>query len=350
MKTRIVSIDPLDLDLGMIKEAARVIRNGGLVAFPTETVYGLGANALDPNAVKKIYIVKGRPSDNPFIVHIANKKSVFDLARKVPAISRELIDHFWPGPLTLVFWKKDLVPKETTGGLDSVAIRMPDNEIALALIRESEVPIAAPSANLSGKPSPTSAKHVIEDLNGKIEMIIDGGETRVGVESTVLDLTVDPPQLLRPGGVTVDEIEEVIGEISIHEQALGIIKAGEWEKVKSPGMKYRHYAPEAQLFLIESTSRDKVIERMNILIEEFRSRGKKIGVLVTRIPKKLEKVDVVISLGEDPRTIASNLFKSLREMDEKEVDVIIVEGVKDSGLGLAIMNRLRKAAYKLIQV
>ncbi|MFA4647515.1 L-threonylcarbamoyladenylate synthase [Pyrococcus kukulkanii] len=330
------------IDEKKLRVAAKLIREGKLVAFPTETVYGLGADALNETAVRRIFEAKGRPADNPLIIHIADFSQVHELAREVPEEAEMLAKKFWPGPLTIVLPRKDVVPKVTTGGLDTVAIRMPAHEIALKLIKLSGRPIAAPSANISGRPSPTSAEHVIDDFYGKIECIIDGGETKIGVESTVIDLTEWPPVLLRPGGLPLEEIEKVIGEVRVHPAVYG-------KKVnlaKAPGMKYRHYAPSAEVIVVEGP-REKVEEKIGELVEEFRRRGKRVGV----IGSGRYNADEFFFLGSTVEDIARNLFKALRYMDKAGVDVVLAEGVEERGLGLAVMNRLRKAAgYKVIKV
>ncbi|MFA4669794.1 L-threonylcarbamoyladenylate synthase [Pyrococcus kukulkanii] len=325
-----------------LKVAARLIREGKLVAFPTETVYGLGADALNERAVKRIFEAKGRPADNPLIVHIADFSQVYELAREVPEEAEMLARKFWPGPLTIVLPRRKVVPKVTTGGLDTVAIRMPAHEIALRLIKLSERPIAAPSANISGKPSPTSAEHVIDDFYGKIECIIDGGETKIGVESTVIDLTEWPPVLLRPGGLPLEEIEKVIGEVRIHPAVYG----KRVDLAKAPGMKYRHYAPNAEVIVVEG-SREKVEEKIRELIGEFKRKGRRVGV----IGSGRYNADEFFFLGNTVEDVARNLFKALRHMDRAGVDVVLAEGVEEKGLGLAVMNRLRKAAgYRIIRV
>ncbi|MDI6826530.1 MAG: L-threonylcarbamoyladenylate synthase [Candidatus Aenigmarchaeota archaeon] len=346
MITKIIKLSEKSFKIDEIKIAVETIINGGLVAFPTETVYGLGANAFNIEAVEKIYEVKGRPKDNPFIVHIADKKDVSKLASEIPVKAERLMKKFWPGPLTLIFKKSKVVPDVATAGLDTVAIRMPDNKIASALIKESKVPIAAPSANLAGKPSPTSAEHVINDLYGKIDVIIDSGKTRIGVESTVLDLTTHPPTLLRPGGITLEELESVLGKIKLHP----VVKAErEIRKItaKSPGMKYRHYAPEADLIVVEGKER-AVRRKIQELVNEYKSEKKKVGIIT--ISKHDYDSDVIKFAGKDLTTIAKNLFRIFREFDKERVNVIIAEGVKTSGMGLAIMNRLKKASgYNVIK-
>ena len=331
------------VDRKKIRIGARFIKEGKLVAFPTETVYGLGADALNESAVKRIFEAKGRPPDNPLIVHIADFSQVYELAREVPEKAKMLAEKFWPGPLTIVLPKEDKVPYATTGGLDTVAIRMPAHEIALALIEESKRPIAAPSANISGKPSPTLAEHVADDFYGKIECIIDGGETKIGVESTVIDLTTEPPVLLRPGGLPLEEIEKVIGKIKIHPA----VKGKPVKLAKAPGMKYRHYAPEAQVVVIEG-ERKKVKEKIKELIKEYKAQGMKVGVMATG---DFYEANAYFNIGESEEEIAKNLFKALRELDKSGVDIILAEGVEERGLGLAVMNRLKKAAgYKVVKV
>ncbi|AFK22227.1 L-threonylcarbamoyladenylate synthase [Pyrococcus sp. ST04] len=330
------------IDIRKLRVAASLIREGKLVAFPTETVYGLGADALNERAVRRIFEAKGRPPDNPLIVHIADFSQVYELAKEVPEEAEMLAKKFWPGPLTIVLPRKELVPKVTTGGLETVAIRMPAHEIALHLIKLSGRPIAAPSANISGKPSPTTAEHVIDDFYGRIECIIDGGETRVGVESTVIDLTEWPPVLLRPGGLPVEEIEKVIGEVRIHPAVYG----KKVDLAKAPGMKYRHYAPEAEVIVVEGP-REKVKERIRELIAELKKKGKRVGV----IGSEKYEADEFFYLGNSIEEVARNLFKALRYMDRANVDVVLAEGVEEKGLGLAVMNRLRKAAgYRIIKV
>lgn len=325
-----------------LKVAARLIREGKLVAFPTETVYGLGADALNEKAVRRIFEAKGRPADNPLIIHIAESEWLFKLAREVPEIALKLAERFWPGPLTLVLPKREEVPEITTGGLDTVAVRMPAHPIALELIRLSGRPVAAPSANISGKPSPTEADHVVDDFYGRIECIIDGGPTPIGVESTVLDLTGDIPLLLRPGGLPLEEIEKVVGRVEIHPAVKGI----EADVAKAPGMKYKHYSPNAQVIVVEG-SREAVQKRIDELVQEFRRKGLKVGVMAT----EEHEADAFFHLGKTVEEAARNIFRALRELDKAGVDVIIAEGIEERGLGFAVMNRLRKAAgYRVIRV
>lgn len=325
----------------IIKEAVKIIRRGGLIAFPTETVYGLGANALDKKAVKKIFKAKGRPSDNPLIVHIADFTELFRLVKKIPKITEILAKKFWPGPLTLIFLKKKIVPNKVTAGGNTVAIRIPKNKTALKLIKDSGFPIAAPSANLSGRPSPTTAQHVFEDLGEKIDLIIDGGKTDIGVESTVVDLTVNPPQILRPGGISFEELKKIIPNIYFHSSLLGE-KLKNNEKVKSPGIKYRHYAPKAPLILSNSK---KIIQK---LIKKYQKENKVVGVLSSLETKKFyQNADLVLVSGsrKNLKQIAQNLFKTLREFDKNKVNIIISETFPKKGIGLAIMDRLERAAH-----
>ncbi len=344
--TKILRISRRNQEKSEIEAAAEILRNGGLVAFPTETVYGLGADALNPRAVKKIFEAKGRPSDNPLIVHIGNKKEIYKLAREIPEETERLMEKFWPGPLTLVLKKSKAVPKVTTGGLDTVAIRMPKHRIALSLIKKSKVPIAAPSANLFSRPSPTLAEHVIEDLHGKIEAIIDGGKTKIGVESTVLDLTTDPPTLLRPGGITLEELEEFLGEVKVHPALKG--KKIKKMDFKSPGMKYKHYAPNANVIVVEGDCRN-VKKKVQQLADKYRKEAKKVAVMTTD-KNHSYKADLIKFVGREFNAIAKNLFKTYREFDEEKANIIIVEGVENKGLGFAIMNRLKKASCKTIKV
>ena len=345
METRIIKIDRNNPDIKKIKIASEIIKNGGLVAFPTETVYGLGANSLNSEAVLRIFKVKNRPADNPIINHIADKEWMYRLAEKVPEEALILAEAFWPGPLTMIFKKKKIVPDVVTAGLKTASMRMPKNKIALNLIKYSQCPIAAPSANISGKPSPTTADHVIHDLYGKIECIIDGGKTNIGVESTVIDLTVSPPLLLRPGGVTYEALRKFI-DIKIHPAAEAMITFN--EKSASPGMKYRHYAPRADLILVEGET-NTMIKKILEICEEY--KGKKIGIIATEETKEFYRENIrIIGSRKDMKSVAKNLFMILREFDGEGVDLIISEGFPTEGLGLAIMNRLRKAAKTIIRV
>lgn len=341
-KTLVKKVDRKNIDSEVLKASTDILKSGGLVSFPTETVYGLGANALDEEAVKSIFKAKGRPSDNPLIVHIYNSEQVRDLATEISETARILIDKFWPGPLTLLFKKSQIVSNLVSADLDTVAIRMPDDEIALAILKDSNLPIAAPSANTSGRPSPTNASHVLEDLEGKVDLVIDGGKTGVGVESTVLDLTPDIPTILRPGGVTIEELESVIGEV-VYDKAI------ESEDVtlvpKSPGQKYRHYSPKAKMKIFSGDT-ELVVKEINKKANDYIKAGLNIGIIAT--DETISKYDFknVISMGsrKNLKTIGANLFNVLREFDKLDVDLILSEGVKECGFGKAIMNRMKKAA------
>ena len=349
-ETLVLKVNSENPDTSKIEVAARVIRNGGLVAFPTETVYGLGADALNPDAVLALFEAKKRPLDNPPIVHVADAGEVRRLVKAVPKKAELLMERFWPGPLTLVFNRSSVVPTVTVAGLDTVAIRMPKHRVALALIRQSGCPIAAPSANLAGKPSPTSAQHVFDDLNGRIDVILDGGATSIGVESTVVDLSVDPPMVLRPGGTSFEALKQVFSDIRLHPfvQAEAELPL---EKIRSPGMKHKHYAPKADVILVEGDV-PAVVAKVKQLVELYRLKGAKIGVLATDETQASYTADVVESLGSrfNLAIVARNLFRLLREVDSRGVDVIVAEGVPSEGLGLAVMNRLRKASgYHIIK-
>lgn len=324
--------------------AADLLRRGELVAFPTETVYGLGGNALDASASKKIYAAKGRPSDNPLIVHIAGVEALDELCSSIPEVALKLAGKFWPGPLTMIFPKKANVPYETTGGLDTVAIRMPGNEVALRLIEVSGIYIAAPSANLSGRPSPTKASHVMQDMNGRIPLIIDGGEGEIGIESTIVDVTGEVPVILRPGYITKKMIEDVVGHVEIDRAiALGVRSN---EAPKAPGMKYRHYAPKGEMVIVEGASSREVTGKINSLIRDAKSNARITGVLATDETKDAYDADYVLSVGtrKDEKTISSHLFDVLRQFDDLGVEYIVSEGFPRDNVGYAIMNRLLKAA------
>jgi L-threonylcarbamoyladenylate synthase len=350
-KTLVLKVDSQRPDVEKIRLAANIIRKGGLVAFPTETVYGLGADALNEKAVLSLFAAKKRPLDNPPIVHVANAKNVHTLAKEVPSEAEKLMKKFWPGPLTLIFKRSLLVPAVTVAGLDTIAVRMPNHNVALALIKESGCPIAAPSANLAGKPSPTSAQHVLDDLNGKIDAILDAGPTHIGVESTVLDLTVDPPQILRPGGTPFEELKRIANRVMLSPVAVAE-KTLPLETVRSPGLKHRHYAPNAELIIVEGEILN-IIRKVKALVQSYQSAGKRVGVLATdETFLQYEKADIVKSLGSrtDLATVAKNLFRLLREFDSENVDVIIAESLPAEGLGLAVLNRLRKASgYNIVK-
>jgi L-threonylcarbamoyladenylate synthase len=351
MKTLLLKVNPENPNSAKIQLAAKIIRGGGLVAFPTETVYGLGADALNSEAVLALFEAKKRPLDNPPIVHVSDPKEVYRLVEEVPAKAQILMEKFWPGPLTIIFKNSKIMPKVTVANLDTVAIRMPKHKVPLELIKLSRCPIAAPSANLAGKPSPTTAQHVYEDLNGRIDAIIDGGATNIGVESTVVDLSVDPPILLRPGGTPFEALKNVLCEMKLHvfvqaEQELTL------QEIRSPGMKHKHYAPKAEVILIDGNV-PGVMAKVKELSESFKHKGQKVGILATDETQTAYKADVIKSIGSRSNlpSVAQNLFRLLREVDAENVDVIIAEGVSSDGLGLAVMNRLRKASgYHIIKV
>ena len=342
MKTEVIKIDQNNMDTEALERAAAIIRDGGLVAFPTETVYGLGADALSAEASKKIYAAKGRPSDNPLIVRVAEFSDMEKIAQEMPEEAKKLADAFWPGPLTMIVRKNDKVPYETTGGMDTVAVRMPNHPVALELIRRSGGYIAAPSANTSGKPSPTLAEHVAFDMDGRIPMILDGGPVGIGIESTIVDLTEDIPMILRPGYITPKMLEKVIGEVKMDP---GIIASDSLQKPKAPGMKYKHYAPKADLILVDGEE-EKVVAKINALAKEAVLLGKKVGIIGTdeTIDRYPEGEAVSIGARSDEDAIAKHLYKLLRDSDEKEVDIIYSESFATPRIGQAIMNRLLKAA------
>ena len=368
METKIVKIDGTEPVINTFEQAGQIIRNGGLVAFPTETVYGLGGNAFDPEAAARIYAAKGRPSDNPLIVHISDLAQLADIALEVPETAKRLAEKFWPGPMTLILRKRPDVPDATTGGLATVAVRFPSHPAAKALIDAAGVPIAAPSANLSGRPSPTRAEHVVEDLSGRIDMIIDGGPCRIGLESTIIDCTGSTPVILRPGYILPEQVEELCGEVELDRviTADTAEEAAVPEGPKAPGMKYRHYSPKAPLKLVEG-EREPVTKRIISLARESMGAGKKVGVLCcdeTRgayqvalsgvpdvapadgTPAELLPEAVIRSFGSctDTEAAAAALFALLREMDAEGADVIYGETLPEEGLGASVMNRLKKAA------
>jgi L-threonylcarbamoyladenylate synthase len=351
MKTNIIKLNTDELKAGDFDQAAGILRAGGLVAFPTETVYGLGANALDEKAAKKIYEAKGRPSDNPLIVHISQVKDMEVLAREIPTKAYQLAEVFWPGPLTIILKKKDCVPCGTTGGLDTVAIRLPANEIARNLIAEAGVYVAAPSANLSGKPSTTKAEHVIKDLNGKVDMIIDGGMATLGLESTIVDLSGDLPMILRPGCITKVMLENIIGSIDYDPAIMGD-NPDRNAAPKAPGMKYRHYAPEGKLTIYEGDTK-LVINAINQKAKEKQECGNRVGIIATDETKNFYHYGVVKAIGSRRKeaSIAAGLYAILREFDELHTEYIYTESFADNSLGQAIMNRLLKAAgYHIVKV
>ena len=326
MITKTLKINPKKPELNKINQAAKIIKNGGLVAFPTETVYGLGANIFDEKALKKIYTTKGRPYDNPLIVHIADLKDLNILTKQIPKLALMLAKKFWPGPLTIILKKSEKISKIATAGLNTIAIRMPNNKIALKLIKASGVPIAAPSANKFTKPSPTLTKHVLEDFKNKIPLIIDGGQTQIGLESTVVDLTSKVPTILRPGKITFEQLTSVLGKIRCSQPKVGPPRAE-----KSPGMKYKHYSPKAEVILF--CGKNVKVQMSNAKNEYFK-QNKKIAI---------------IWADKNVETLSKNLFKKFREFDNKKIDIILVESVKEEGLGAALMNRLKKSASKIIK-
>ena len=343
MDTIIEKVDPAHIDTDVMEQAGKLIVEGELVAFPTETVYGLGGDALDPDASRRIYAAKGRPSDNPLIVHIADFDDMKRVAREVPEQAKKLADAFWPGPLTMIVWKSDAVPEATTGGMQTVAVRMPNHPVALELIRRSGCLIAAPSANTSGRPSPTEAQHVAEDLSGKIAMILDGGPVGIGIESTIIDLTEEKPMILRPGYITPEMLSEVLQEEVVIDP--GIIAADDTRKPKAPGMKYKHYAPKAEMIIVDG-AQDAVIHKINELTAAKRAEGKKVAVIATDETKDRYDAQVILSMGKraDEDAIAQHLYKILRECDELDVGEIYSECFQTPRIGQAIMNRLLKAA------
>lgn len=331
------------IDREIIREAGDILKAGGLVAFPTETVYGLGGDALQRESSRKIYSAKGRPSDNPLIVHICRWKAIKRIARRIPEEAEKLAVRFWPGPLTMILEKSDAVPMETTGGLSTVAVRMPQNKIALALIAAAGGYVAAPSANISGKPSPTLAQHVKEDLDGKIEMILDGGAVGIGVESTIIDLTEERPTILRPGFITKEMLEGVLGtEVDIDKT---LLSADSGQAPKAPGMKYRHYAPRGELTIISGKT-EAVTDRIRGLARTKRLAGEKVGIICTDETAPLYEADSIASVGlrNDEEAIARRLYAILREFDAQDVTCIYSEAFPDKGVGQAVMNRLLKAA------
>lgn len=342
-------MNPMAVDGKVIARAGDILKRGGLVAFPTETVYGLGGDATNPDASHRIYRAKGRPSDNPLIVHITNMKALEEIAAQVPPAAYILAERFWPGPLTMIFQKNDRIPYETTGGMDTVAVRMPSDPIARALIDASSGYVAAPSANTSGRPSPTRAEHVAQDLDGKIDMIIDGGPVHIGLESTIVDLTEEVPMILRPGYITLEMLRRELGEVRVDP---GLIAADSDRKPKAPGMKYRHYAPRADLKVVEGET-GAVVQKINSLCEELTAGKKSVGIIATEETKDQYRQGIVISIGgrDDEEAIARHLYGSLRQFDELGVDVIFSESFAAAGMGQAIMNRLLKAAgHQVLEV
>ena len=356
MKTEILEMRDASFSEEDMQRAGELIRNGELVAFPTETVYGLGGDALNKDASGKIYAAKGRPSDNPLIVHIAEFSALERIVKSVPKKAKQLAEAFWPGPLTMCFYKSAVVPDETTGGLPTVGVRMPNHPVALGFIKAAGGYIAAPSANTSGRPSPTLAEHVYEDMNGRIPLILDGGAVGIGIESTIVDFTGEQISILRPGYITKEMLEEVLGEEVVVDPAVnGVPKDA---KPKAPGMKYRHYAPKAELYIVEGRTPTQVAEKMAELAKQALATGKRCGIMITEenftafSGLKAEEGLILKSLGHegDESSVAKALYRVLREFDEEQVDIIYSEGFGESGVGQAVMNRLiRAAGHKIIR-
>ena len=349
MNTKIVKIDPAHPRMEDIREAGRIIREGGLVAFPTETVYGLGGNALDVTASHRIYAAKGRPSDNPLIVHIADMASLLPLVTEIPEAARKLASACWPGPLTMIFHKSSIVPLETTGGLDSVAVRFPSHPIACALIRAGGGYVAAPSANTSGRPSPTMAEHVIEDLKGKIEMIVDGGSVGIGLESTIVDFTENIPTILRPGYINEQMLRDILGEVRMDK---GLLAENSRIHPKAPGMKYRHYAPKGSLLIVEGQT-DRVAAKIEEMAREKTAAGYTVGIIGTDESVGRYSSGIIKSIGtrSDEESIGRHLYSVLREFDDCGAAYIFSESFDTPKMGQAIMNRLLKAAgHQVIKV
>ena len=349
MNTIIQKVEKEHPDETVLKQAGEILKSGGLVAFPTETVYGLGGDGLNARSSEKIYAAKGRPSDNPLIIHISDMESLDRIVSYVPEKARKLAEKYWPGPLTMIFQKSEEVPLETTGGLDSVAVRMPSHETARMLIRYGGGYVAAPSANTSGRPSPTKASHVIEDLNGKVEMILDGGEVGIGLESTIVDFTEEIPVILRPGYINQEMLEEVLGQVRMDK---GLLITDTGIRPKAPGMKYRHYAPKAQLTIIEGNT-EAVVQEINRRCQDGEAAGLRAGVIGTDETVSAYHAQVVKSIGtrQDEESIARHLFGILREFDEEKVDMIFSESFETPRMGQAIMNRLLKVAgHHIIKV
>lgn len=339
------------LNIEEINKAAEEIRKGNLVLFPTETVYGIGANALDKEAVKNIFVAKGRAQDNPLIVHVSNIEMVEEIVEGITPIEKKLIEKFWPGPLTIIFKRKskDIIPNVVTANLDTVGIRMPSNEIAKQLIEKSGVPIAAPSANVSGKPSGTNVEDIISELDGKVSYILDGGSTDIGLESTVIKVNDGKIDILRPGKITKEQLEQVTKEVEVDKHVLGQVEKD--EVVASPGMKYRHYAPNTKCMMVYSKNEERLIEKINEITNELKQQNKKVLVLGRKQHLKGYIAENKWNMGEMLEDVAKNIFTLLRKVDKENVDLVIIEGVGEEELGLAITNRLiRACAYNYIVI
>lgn len=349
IRAKVVKMSEDDLDREALSEAGEILRKGGLVAFPTETVYGLGGNGLDPSASEKIYEAKGRPSDNPLIIHIARMEDLPPIVKEIPEKARRLAEACWPGPLTMIFYKSDIVPLETTGGLNTVAVRFPSNKIAQEMILAGGGYVAAPSANTSGRPSPTEAKHVEEDLGDKIDMIIDGGSVDIGLESTIVDCTVDPPVILRPGYVNQDMLQQVISRVGIDP---GLSSEDKNIRPKAPGMKYRHYAPKAKLILVDGAD-EKVAAYICGQVQKKQAAGEQVGVICSGETRAMYKEGQIRCIGrrQNEEEIAQHLYAVLRDFDEEDISLIYSETFNTPRIGSAIMNRLIKAAgHEIVEV
>ena len=345
MKTLIKEIDINKPDQDLISLFATMLADGKTVIFPTETVYGLGANALDEDAAIKIYQAKGRPSDNPLLVHVADKEDVYDLVENVDDRAKLLMDKFWPGPLTIVFKKKAIIPDRTSGGLDTVAIRMPSDQVARDLIRQAGVPIAAPSANISGRPSPTKPEHIIRDMDGRVDGILVGGPCDYGVESTIIDLSEDLAMVLRPGSITLEMLGEVLGRVDLDPS---LKNKDDNIRAKAPGMKYKHYSPQAQVYIVKADDLEGFADRVDSLCEDNAKKGLKIGVMTMNYDQHSYQAKV-FDLGGSDTEVAKNLFDSLISLDRESIDIAYVPYFEERGIGVAIMNRLKKAAaYRII--
>ena len=345
MKTLIKEIDINKPDQDLISLFATMLADGKTVIFPTETVYGLGANALDEDAATKIYQAKGRPSDNPLLVHVADKEDVYDLVENIDDRAKLLMDKFWPGPLTIVFKKKAIIPDRTSGGLDTVAIRMPSDQVARDLIRQAGVPIAAPSANISGRPSPTKPEHIIRDMDGRVDGILVGGPCDYGVESTIIDLSEDLAMVLRPGSITLEMLGEVLGRVDLDPS---LKNKDDNIRAKAPGMKYQHYSPQAQVYIVKADDLEGFAERVDSLCEDNAKKGLKIGVMTMNYDQHSYQAKV-FDLGGSDTEVAKNLFDSLISLDREYIDIAYVPYFEERGIGVAIMNRLKKAAaYRII--
>lgn len=353
MNTKIIKLESLENNEEKLIEAAKILQEGGLVAFPTETVYGLGADGLNSEAAAKIYSAKGRPSDNPLILHIADMDMISKLAKNISEDAMKVMNAFWPGPLTVILNKTDIVPYGTTGGLDTVAIRMPSHPVARELIRIADVAVAAPSANTSGRPSPTTAQHVIQDLDGKIDMVVDGGKVGIGIESTIVDMTGENPMILRPGYITKPMLEEVVKKTVNIDPAILSKEGMDGVRPKAPGMKYKHYAPKGDLTIVSGDNIKKVVGKIHELVEEKQKEGYRVGIIATDETVSQYGEGIVKSIGsrEDEVSISVGLYSVLREFDDEGVDFIYSESFEQDDFGQAIMNRLLKAAgYSIIKV